>query len=323
MALGSFVAGSTPLGGGAVAFPVFTKILEVPAAVARTFSLSIQAVGMGTAAATILITKRPVSSIAILVCGVTGTCGFLVALFAFGSPSTMFWTYTIPSEYVKVTFTVILAATAYIVWLSGRRGHLAERLPLPNVRVLVGLSAFGFAGGIAAALIGSGVNVFLFLFVVVLVGIHPRIGVPSAVVAMSIISLVGLLVLGLIHGQLSVDVLGETVTSVGGRAVTPPLPMNQYDLYGLWLAAVPVVAWGAPLGAWVVHRLSKRSIELFIAFIASLEVATTALFLPQLRTDPLLAGYSVAALGLALVGVALFERHRQRILRLAPAVVVE
>jgi uncharacterized protein len=31
MAFGSFVAGSTPQGSGSVAFPVFTKVLDIPA----------------------------------------------------------------------------------------------------------------------------------------------------------------------------------------------------------------------------------------------------------------------------------------------------
>ncbi len=58
MVFGSFVAGSTPQGGGAVAFPVFTKGLEVPSEVARSFSLFIQVVGMGCASAGILIRRR-------------------------------------------------------------------------------------------------------------------------------------------------------------------------------------------------------------------------------------------------------------------------
>ena len=53
MIAGGFVAGSTPQGGGAVAFPVFTKALDVPAETARSFSLCIQAIGMSTAAATV------------------------------------------------------------------------------------------------------------------------------------------------------------------------------------------------------------------------------------------------------------------------------
>ena len=58
MVFGSFVAGSTPQGGGAVAFPVFTKGLKIPSEVARTFSLCIQTVGMGCASLAILIRRR-------------------------------------------------------------------------------------------------------------------------------------------------------------------------------------------------------------------------------------------------------------------------
>ena len=54
MVLGSFVAGSTPAGGGAVAFPVFTKLLGVESADARTFGLMIQSVGMTMASVLIL-----------------------------------------------------------------------------------------------------------------------------------------------------------------------------------------------------------------------------------------------------------------------------
>ncbi len=54
MAFGSFIAGSTPAGGGAVAFPVFTKILGVSTATARTHALMIQAVGMSMASLFIL-----------------------------------------------------------------------------------------------------------------------------------------------------------------------------------------------------------------------------------------------------------------------------
>ena len=46
MIFGSFVAASTPAGGAAVAFPVFTKLLHVNLADARTFGLMIQSVGM-------------------------------------------------------------------------------------------------------------------------------------------------------------------------------------------------------------------------------------------------------------------------------------
>ena len=60
MAVGSFIAGATSEGGGAVAFPVMTLFFEVAPPVARDFSLMIQAVGMTAASFTILWTRTPV-----------------------------------------------------------------------------------------------------------------------------------------------------------------------------------------------------------------------------------------------------------------------
>ena len=56
MMFGSMVAGATSLGGGAVAFPVFTKLLEIPFQDAKVFSLAIQSVGMGAASLAICLT---------------------------------------------------------------------------------------------------------------------------------------------------------------------------------------------------------------------------------------------------------------------------
>ena len=49
MILGSLVAGSTPMGGGTVAFPILVLIFHQPASNARNFGLIIQAVGMTSA----------------------------------------------------------------------------------------------------------------------------------------------------------------------------------------------------------------------------------------------------------------------------------
>ncbi|MGB5592583.1 MAG: sulfite exporter TauE/SafE family protein, partial [Crocosphaera sp.] len=45
MLFGSMIAGGTSMGGGAVAFPVFTKLLHIPPHDAKIFSLAIQIVG--------------------------------------------------------------------------------------------------------------------------------------------------------------------------------------------------------------------------------------------------------------------------------------
>lgn len=320
MVFGSFVAGSTPQGGGAVAFPVFTKVLEVPAPVARTFSLSIQAVGMTTAAAIIVIAGRPIEVRAVLVGGLSGVAGFLAALFLAGDPDTLFWSPSIPGPYVKVTFTVVLAAMAYIVVLSLRsqdRGAL--RIPHWNIRVWCGLCIAGFVGGIASALTGSGVDVFVFLFIVVMAGLHPRVGVPTSILAMAMISVLGFLVLGVAHGELYVlvDALGD-VYSVGGKPVDT-LPGGRFDVLGLWLASIPVVVWGAPLGTWVAHVLREERLIAFVGLMAAAEVISTAIFLDELRHDPLLVAYALGGIAVALVGVRLLAVHRRRLLALPAA----
>ena len=45
MAAGSYVAGSTPMGGGTVGFPVLVLLMDLPAVLGRDFSFAIQAVG--------------------------------------------------------------------------------------------------------------------------------------------------------------------------------------------------------------------------------------------------------------------------------------
>ena len=57
MIFGSIIAGATSEGGGAIAFPVFTKVLHIPASDAKVFSLAIQSVGMVAASIAILMMR--------------------------------------------------------------------------------------------------------------------------------------------------------------------------------------------------------------------------------------------------------------------------
>jgi hypothetical protein len=58
MVLGAFVAGLTPEGGGAVAFPVLSVFFSVDRILARDFSLMIQNIGMTSASIFILSNPR-------------------------------------------------------------------------------------------------------------------------------------------------------------------------------------------------------------------------------------------------------------------------
>ncbi|MDH3499608.1 MAG: hypothetical protein OEM97_05765 [Acidimicrobiia bacterium] len=177
--------------------------------------------------------------------------------------------------------------------------------------------AAGFAGGVASAFTGSGVDVFLFLFAVIMCGLHPRVGVPTSIIAMAMTPVLGFLILGVAHGQLDItlDAAGDAVTHVGGNVVDR-LPARQYDTFGLWLAAVPVIVWGAPLGAWVAHIMTERRLIMFVAGMAPLEVVSTAIFLDDLRTDGAPVLYGLVGLIGAIAAISFLSRRRHSMLRL-------
>src|SRR5262249_22006240 len=91
MIFGSVVAGSTPMGGGAVSFPFLVFWLHVPPDTARNFALCIQALGM-TSAMIFILCRRvriqgrilgwtiPGAAVGIL-CGTVGIAPHIAANF--------------------------------------------------------------------------------------------------------------------------------------------------------------------------------------------------------------------------------------------------
>jgi uncharacterized membrane protein YfcA len=315
MVFGSFLAGSSPLGGGAVAFPVFTKALAVPAAVARTFGLVIQAVGMTMASISIVAARRPIHRQAAIVGSIAAIAGFAASVALFSRRGEVFWPSAIPTSWVKATFSIVLAATALLMVRHRRhRSELGSEVtggstPVrPGWRYHAVLVLMALAGGMLSNLTGTGANIAVFLFLVVLAGTAPKVALPTAVVVMSAVSVVGFVLYGLIDGQLTVDVVGERVVEIGGTPVD--LAASEADLLALFLAAVPVVIWGAPLGSLAAAVVPERVLVRFIAAMASVEVVTTFVLVPELRTDPALIAYLAAGLVLAPLGLIWGQRHR-------------
>jgi len=298
MIFGSFVAGSTPQGGGAVAFPVFTKLLDVPTEVARSFSLLIQTVGMGAASLSIWVRRRPIASSTLVILIPAALVGFAVATLTLTDSTDPFRAAFVPSPYVKVGFTVVVAAMAVVVFLTYRQQILVRRSSVPELstRVVATLVIAGLAGGLASALVGSGADVAAYIATVVVLGANPRIGVPTSVIVMTAVSALGFFWFGLAEGQL--------------------FESSATDLGGLWLAAVPVVAWGAPLGSLVASRVTDRQLVAFVMLLAAIEVVTTVIFLDALRTDLWLALFGIVGLTVAIGGLAALQRNRAAVLGL-------
>ncbi len=290
MVFGSFVAGSTPQGGGAVAFPVFTKLLGVSATDAATFSLSIQAIGMGSATVIMALTRRAVDRGALRLTVPSAVVGYL-------SGTALFSAISLPSAYVKVFFTLVVLTAGAATVLCQRR-DVIEQLSaarLDSAATRRAMIAVAGAGGVASALFGSGADVAVYLLLTIALGVRPSIGVATSVITMAAVSVVGL------------------ITSLLTGALDPAVITQGTDIFGMWLAAVPVVVLGAPIGSWCASRVSPRVLTGFIGTLAAAEFVSTALFLGELRTDPGVALFAATGLVLTVLGVRRLLDLRDRI----------
>ena len=321
MIFGSIVAGSTPQGGGAVAFPVFTKVLDVPTTVARTFSLCIQTVGMGAAALAIVTSGRQVDWRSLRRIAPAAVVAFLASAWLIGKPDEVFWPSTLPGPYVKVTFTIVVAAMAVLVWIESRDDVTVRNDQLSDIsgRSTALLCLCGVLGGVASFLVGSGADVFTYLGLVALLGLAGGVGVPTSVVVMAIVSCCGFLLFGVFDEQLAVQ-LNDTgqVTAVGGHEFESARDPQKFDVYGMWLAAVPVVGFGAPLGSWIASKMSDVSLARLVVGLAVAETISTIIFLDDLRSDGVLAVFGGVGLVLVVTLMILLKRHRHRLLAIPP-----
>ena len=254
MVFGSLVGGGTSEGGGAIAFPIFTKLLHIAPRDARNFSLAIQSVGMGAASLSILYLRIPIERRALFCAGIPGVVGVIFGAY-FVAP-------LIPPVFVRTSFTVLVSSMGVALLLINREKTVLrnERIPIFGTSEKSILIAAGFLGGVVSALVGTGINSVAFMVMVLLFRVSEKIVTPTTVILMTMVTIPGFL--------LHVFAL---------RDFTP-------TVIGYWLAAVPVVAVGAPAGALICSHMKRRSIVLLLLFLIALEFFSTLLLVPMSRS---------------------------------------
>lgn len=267
MVFGSLVGGGTSEGGGAIAFPIFTKLLHIAPRDARNFSLAIQSVGMGAASLSILYLHIPIERRTLLYAGIPGVLGVIFGAY-FVAPF-------IPPVFVRTSFTVLVSSMGVALLLINRAKSVPrhEQLPLFNPGVKSILVSAGFLGGIISALVGTGENSVVFLVMVLLFRISEKIVTPTTVVLMTIVTIPGFLLHLFVMKDFSPAVMGY------------------------WLAAVPIVAVGAPAGALICSHMTRHSIVLLLLFLITLEFLSTLLLVPMSRSVLLVSVATLAVCG--------------------------
>ena len=246
MALGSFVAGSTFLGGGAVAFPAMTKLLGATPEAAKQFSLIIQSVGMTSASIVIILSRSNIPWRVFFYYMPGSFCGFLGVYFYLNG--------VIPPSDIKIGFTVFILCF-YSVFVSMRRGKPSHNeLNIHNKEIPLLLAA-GMLGGAISGLIGSGADLVLFCILSMYFRIDFKVATLLSVMAMAGTALIGSASIGTLQG---------------------------FDpwVVELWIIAAPVVIFGAPIGAWLCMTISAKKLFIFVSCLVFVEIISTAILVP-------------------------------------------
>lgn len=167
---GSFVAGATPLGGGAVAFGVLTKLMNVNSVDASIFSFFIQAVGMSFATL-FFISRRTFIDWQVIKYALLGS--FLAIPIGLQL-------LTLENITIRFIFTQFIVFCAFtLVWKQQNQGQQKD------LSLLMALF-FGFVGGLLSAKIGSGCDAILYFYLVFMCNRHAKTSIPTSVCFMAI-----------------------------------------------------------------------------------------------------------------------------------------
>lgn len=252
MVFASIVAGMTSEGGGAVAFPIFTKVLHIPPGEARIFSLAIQSIGMTAASLTIVFMKLRVQWKVIMTAGFAGIFGLLA--------STFFLIPLVSAPLTKISFTVMVATLAIALIIMNKDKKKVRRhqnIPEFGIREIAIFSLTGFIGGAMSGLVGCGIDIITFMVMVLLFRLDEKIATPTTVVLMTTNTIVGFALHALV-----LDTFTPTIQSY-------------------WLAAIPVVCVGAPFGAWLCSIMNRTLIVYFLISLIAVEVISTVILIPM------------------------------------------
>ncbi|WP_444918036.1 sulfite exporter TauE/SafE family protein [Microbulbifer sp. JMSA003] len=246
MALGSYAAGSTPMGGGTVGFPVLVLFFDMPASLGRDFSFAVQSIGMVSASLFILCRRQQLAWSMLR--------GALLGSLLATPAGILLFAPLIPELWVKLSFAVLWGSFGifHLYRLSEITDCEHAGDPQCPTDFRVGLLLGAFAGFCVVAVTGVGVDMLVYAALVLLSRVDLKVAIPTSVVIMAFCS-----------------VLGVIVKSLAGDW--------QPGVFGNWLAAAPVVALGAPLGVFVVSLLGRKPTLLIVAFLCVVQLVWTCM----------------------------------------------
>lgn len=274
MVLGSLVAGSTPIGGGGVAFPFLVLWFGTPHDSARDFGLTIQSLGMTSAMIFILCRRVSIEARMLVWTMIGSLAGMLFGTFAIVPH--------VPGNFVKLTFACVWLSFAILTIAKNHEfcAITGVRPMSPQAALRLGLIV-GITGGIIASLIGVGTEMCVYTVLILLYRCDSRIAVPTAVSAMAVTSMLGLAT-HLWIGDISHDVLTK------------------------FLAAGPLVIFGAPIGTYIVSIVPRLRMLYSISVLCVVQFGFTLYSVQRSAAE-----WTFVLVAMTLASVAFYLMYRR------------
>lgn len=275
MAFGSYIAGSTPMGGGTVGFPILVLLFDQPASLGRDFSFAVQSVGMTSASLFILARRQPLAWAMLKGAMLGALLGLPVGLLLLAP--------RVPELWIKVVFAVIWASFGVLHLYRIREIASHEGMTEFDERwdLRVGATMGFLAAATFASVTGVGIDMVVYAVLVLLCRADLKIAIPTSVVIMAFTSVLGVVIKKFSTGM-------------------------QPGVFENWLAASPVVAFGAPLGVFIVGLVGRKPTLLVVAVLCVGQFVWTC-YAERAALGPGGTVGAVAAVGICLLG---FERLR-------------
>ncbi len=243
MTFGSVVAGSTPMGGGTVSFPVLVLLFRQTANLGRNFAMAIQALGMTSAMVFILCRRVPIQKLMLAWGSVGAAAGLLAGTFAV-SPH-------LPSSVVKLLFSSVWLNFGILTLLKNREVCGLNRTPqLGKLQDALAAVSVGLLGGVINSIIGVGIEMVLYSVLVLRYRCDLKSAVPTAVSIGAITSLMAI-------------ALHASIGDIGR------------EVFYNWLAAGPIVVFGAPLGTYLVSVIPRIKTLYFVSILCVVQFVWT------------------------------------------------
>ncbi|KAI6197216.1 hypothetical protein M3Y94_01198100 [Aphelenchoides besseyi] len=253
MVFGALVGGATSEGGGAVAFPVMTLLLNVPPIVARDFSLMIQSTGMAASSFTILWMRVKLEWSSIIFSGLGAAVSIILGLQFFDNILT-------PQQKKMMFVSIWFAFAMSLLILNLQRKRVTyHRIPQFNWWKAVLLFVTGMFGGILTAFTGSGVDICSFSMLTLLFRVSEKVATPTSIILMWMNSWVGFYWRQLIMTDISV---------------------LAWEYFAV---SVPVVVLVSPVGAFISSHLHRQVLAAFVYALETIAVIGFLITGPPLK----------------------------------------